>query len=185
MALVFVAGYLLATHLLPPFGLRAKYFPNESWSGPPLLQAVDREMSTDVLTERTNGFLVRYSVERSGFLVVHRPGVYRFTTDSDDGSELAVDDRTVVFNRGEHGLQVREGIITLSRGVHPIWLQYQQSGGGYGLTVDWGLEEGPLAPIATRSLLADRTSYAGFWLLLTAPYAIALVLAFAWSRLLR
>src|SRR6185436_3850933 len=98
MALAAVAGYLLSTLVLPPFGLRAKYFSTDNWSGPPMLQGVDREMSTALLRERTTNFVSRYSVEWSGFLVVHRPGVYRFTTNSDDGSELAVDNRTVVFN---------------------------------------------------------------------------------------
>jgi hypothetical protein len=177
MALAFVAAYWLATLVLPPRGLRAKYFSNDSWSGPPMLQVVDRDMSTAVLTERTADFLQRYSVEWSGCLVVHRPGVYRFTTNSDDGSELAVDDRTVVFNRGVHGPQIREGVITLTRGVHPIWMQYLQNGGTYELTVQWGLDGEGLAPLTNRSLLADARSYAGFWLLLIAPTAIGLLSA--------
>jgi hypothetical protein len=177
MALAFVAGYLLATSILPPFGLRAKYFPNDNWSGPPVLQVVDREMSSRVLGERTTDFLYRYTVEWSGYLVVHRPGVYRFTTNSDDGSELAVDNRTVVFNRGVHGLETREGLITLTRGTHPIWMQYLQNGGPYGLTVHWGLEGEPLARLTTWSLLADTSSYAGFWLRLIGPTAIGLMAA--------
>lgn len=169
MALVFVAGYLLVPQALPKFGLRGRYFSNDNWSGPPLLNVVDPEMSTDVLAQRTTDFLYRYSVEWTGYLVVHRPGVYRFTTNSDDGSELALDDRTVVFNRGVHGLQVAEGQITLTRGVHPIWVEYMQSGGPYGLTVQWGPDGEPLAPLTTRSLLATTNSYLGFWLLLLAP----------------
>jgi hypothetical protein len=177
MALAAVAGYLLATHVLPPFGLRAKYFSNDHWGGPPMLEVVDREMSTAVVGERTTNFLSRYSVEWSGFLVVHRPGVYRFTTNSDDGSELAVDNRTVVFNRGLHGLQVREGFIALTRGVHPVWMQYLQNGGPYGLTVEWGLEGERMSPLAGRSLVATDLSYRGYWLLLVAPAATGILCA--------
>jgi hypothetical protein len=179
MALAGVAGYLLARLLVPPFGLRARYFPNEDWGGPPILHVVDPEMSTAVLAQRTTDFLQRFTVEWSGYLVVHHPGVYRFATTSDDGSELAVDDRTVVFNRGIHGLERREGLITLTRGVHPIWMQYLQNGGPYGLTVQWGVDGEPLAPLSTGSLLADRRSYAGFWLVLVAPAAVGLFSAAA------
>ncbi len=185
MALACLAGYLLAVRVLPPFGLHGRYFSNDNWSGPPMLQVVDREMSTDVLSERTTDFLYRYTVEWSGYLVVHRPGVYRFTTNSDDGSELAVDNRTVVFNRGVHGLETREGLITLTRGTHPIWMQYLQNGGPYGLTVQWGLEAEPPAPLTTWSLLADTSSYAVYWLLLIAPAAIGLLSAFALRWVLR
>jgi PA14 domain len=184
MALAVVAGYLLAAYVLPPFGLRARYFPNDSWSGPPMLQTVDFEMSTDVLARRNLNFLDRYSVEWSGFIVVHRPGVYHFTTNSDDGSELAVDNRTVVFNRGLHGLQVREGLITLSRGIHPVWMQYQQNGGPYGLTVEWGLEGEPMSPLTGRSLIASEISYPGYFLLLIAPAAIGLASALSLRWLL-
>ncbi len=179
MALAGVAGYLLARLLVPPFGVRAKYFPNDSWGGPPILHVVDPEMSTAVLAQRTTDYLQRFTVEWSGYLVVHRPGVYRFTTNSDDGSELAVDDRTVVFNRGVHGLELRDGLITLTRGIHPIWMQYLQNGGPYGLTVQWGVDGEPLRPLTNGSLLADRRSYAGFWILLIAPAVVGLFSAAA------
>jgi PA14 domain len=189
MVLVFVAGYLLARQALPPFGLHARYFSTDNWSGSPVLEVVDREMSGDVLFERTTEFLYRYTVEWSGCLVVHNPGRYTLATTSDDGSQLFVDDRPVVFNAGVHGLQKAEGQIDLARGVHPIRLQYLQNGGPYALMVEWARDGERLAALTNWSLVADNRSYLGFWLLLFGPVVIGLlsaailrlVLARVWS----
>jgi hypothetical protein len=179
LVLTFVAGYSLARQVLPSFGLHARYFSSDNWSGPPALEVVDPEMSTDVLVERTTEVLYRYTVEWSGYLVIHRPGRYRFTTTSDDGSELTIEGQTVVSNTGVHGPQEAHGHITLTRGLHPISLRYLQNGGPYALAVTWGLEYGPAAPLTTHSLVANPTSYAGFWLLAIAPTIVGLLAATA------
>ena len=51
-----------------------------------------------MLEERTKDFLPTFAVEWSGFIVVHDAGPYIFSTTSDDGSELAVDDTFIVKN---------------------------------------------------------------------------------------
>ncbi len=64
-----------------------------------------------------------------GFLNVPTDGVYTLFVDSNDGSRLYLDDQLVVENDGWHGPQERYGQIALQAGLHPIRLDYFQSGG--------------------------------------------------------
>jgi len=41
-----------------------------------------------------------------------------FSTASDDGSKLWIDDKKVVNNMGLHGRRVRKGTVTLDEGFH-------------------------------------------------------------------
>lgn len=62
-------------------------------------------------------------------------GPYTFTTVSDDGSWVWVDDVLVVDNGGVHGAQRRLGTVRLSRGPHRLRIGYEQHGGDYRLEV--------------------------------------------------
>lgn len=171
MALAFAGGFGLTNLAVPDAGVRAKYFSNQNWSGPPVLTVVDRDMSTDVLAERTRDYLYRFSVQWSGYLVVHHPGIYRFSTVSDDGSDLAVDDRVIVRNLGAHGPQEASSQIELTRGVHALYVRYSQEGGPFTMSVRWAPIGEPPQPVDPRLLLADETTYTGYWLRAVAPYA--------------
>ena len=164
-------GFALANLAIPNSGVGAKYYSNQNWSGPPVLTVVDRDMSTDVLSERTVDNLTRFSVQWTGYLVVHHPGIYRVGTVSDDGSDLAVDDRVIVRNLGAHGPQEATGQIELTRGVHPIYVRYSQEGGPFTMVVEWGPLGVPAQPVDARLLLTENVSYTGYWLRVLAPYA--------------
>lgn len=70
-------------------------------------------------------------------LVISTPGEYTFSTISDDGSQLFINDQLLVDNDGLHGMARREGKVTLQTGEHAIKVTYFERTGGAGLSVAW------------------------------------------------
>lgn len=74
----------------------------------------------------------------TGFLKVPAAGAYTFSLDSDDGSRLTIDGRTVLEYDGIHGEgSPRTATVQLAAGRRPIRLDYFQGLHGKGLTVGW------------------------------------------------
>jgi len=76
----------------------------------------------------------------SGYIYVPTDGQYIFYTNSDDGSNLSIDNVLVVNNDGLHAAQEQSGKIGLKAGFHSIGVSYFQQYGGSVLRVS---EEGP------------------------------------------
>jgi len=76
-----------------------------------------------------------FAVKFSGFLEIARPGKYIFSTASNDGSRLFINNQLVVDNDGEHGVEERKGAVVLQPGKYPITISYFQSGGSKALDV--------------------------------------------------
>jgi hypothetical protein len=94
----------------------------------------------------------RFGFVFTGTLIVPRDGQYTFFVDSDDGSRLTVDGKTVIFYDGIHGEGHEQAeTIALTQGRRSIKLEYFQNDGGLGLHVGWA---GP--GIARRPLSADE-----------------------------
>jgi len=88
-----------------------------------------------------------YGLEFTGYVRVPATGVYRFITESDDGSRLYIGGSMIVDNDGQHGMQEASGVIALSEGYHPIQVVFFQRSGGQGLRVSWesrGVKKGPI-----------------------------------------
>ena len=73
----------------------------------------------------------------TGFLDVKEAGQYDFWTESDDGSMLWIDKAIVVDNHGLHGPEKKTGTVSLSKGIHPILVQFFEAGGGAFLKISW------------------------------------------------
>ncbi len=71
------------------------------------------------------------------YLQIDKPGKYHFFTNSDDGSKLYVNNRLIVDNDGDHGVQERSGSIELTKGKHLIKVEFFNGGGGYHLDVKY------------------------------------------------
>ena len=84
----------------------------------------------------------KFALRFTGYLRVDRDGLYRFFTESDDGSRLFVDGVEVVNNDGNHGPVEREGRAALRRGLHTIRVVYFDSGGDNALKVSMQAEGG-------------------------------------------
>jgi hypothetical protein len=74
------------------------------------------------VTKRTEWFAIDYT----GRFWIEKPGLYRFSLTSDDGSRLYVDDEAIVDNDGLHAPEVRSGSLQLAGGVHRIRVSYFQ-----------------------------------------------------------
>ena len=66
----------------------------------------------------------KYAISYSGFLNVPTDGIYQFRLSSYDGSRLIIDGNTVIDNDGVHSYTDKRGHAALSKGPHPIELQY-------------------------------------------------------------
>jgi PA14 domain len=129
-------------------GLTAHYFNNDSWNGWPVGSFVDTRISTGRMRERWNGFPPeRFSARWIGFLAVGQAGRYRFSTTSDDGSRLYIDEQLVVDNGGAHSAATRSGEVELTRGPHRVRLDYVQVGGDTELSWTWARGAGRDRPV--------------------------------------
>jgi fibronectin-binding autotransporter adhesin len=78
----------------------------------------------------------------TGNINVPVAGTYRFTTRSDDGSRLWIDNNAsttapVVDNNFDQGMTNRSGEIALTAGVHTIKIGFYEGGGGWGMQAFW------------------------------------------------
>jgi alpha-L-fucosidase len=76
-----------------------------------------------------------YGFRLTGFINVPEEGLYRFFTDSDDGSQLFIGDTLVVDNDGLHSLAEASGEIALSAGYHPLTITFFECTGSEALKV--------------------------------------------------
>jgi len=76
-----------------------------------------------------------FGVIYNGFLRIDNDGVYVFSTKSDDGSVLTIDDQPVVNNDGKHPLIEQGGAVALQKGYHKLTLKYFDIGSVRGLKV--------------------------------------------------
>lgn len=98
-----------------------------------------------VLKKNNQGFGVIYS----GFIRIDADGVYQFSTRSDDGSVLIIDDQPVVDNDGKHPLLEQAGAVALQKGYHQITVKYFDIGSVSALKVYMtipGKPKGELSP---------------------------------------
>jgi len=79
-----------------------------------------------------------YALTFDGIIRIKNEGNYEFFIQSNDGSRLFIDNKLVVDHDGPHGADIEKtGKISLSKGNHPIRLQYFQAGGGMYLLVQY------------------------------------------------
>lgn len=100
---------------------------------------------TNIKPLRT-GILNNYSIESAdiedyfgfefnAYIKISEKGVYRFYTNSDDGSRLYINGNLVVDNDGSHNLRRVDGKVALEKGFHEITVRYFESYMGQDLQV--------------------------------------------------
>jgi hexosaminidase len=73
----------------------------------------------------------------TGFIEVPASGLYRFFVDSDDGSTMSIQGKTVVDNDGLHSATEKSGAIALEQGLHPVEIRMFEAAGQDLLRVSW------------------------------------------------
>lgn len=84
-----------------------------------------------------------YGMVFDGYINIYQPGIYTFSTRSDDGSVLLIDNKLIVDNDGRHPSFESTGAINLAAGMHRIQVKSFQWGGASGLNVFMGRPGGP------------------------------------------
>jgi fibro-slime domain-containing protein len=107
-------------------GLIGTYYRGKTWQGTPEFVRKDKILYFPWDAEGTP-IPGAFSVEWKGFVEISKPGVYRFTLESDDGSWLYIDNRLIVDNGGEHSALQKTGAINLAEGKHIIRVRYFNS----------------------------------------------------------
>lgn len=79
-----------------------------------------------------------YALTFEGMIEIKKDGIYEFFIQSNDGTKLFINNQLVVDHDGPHGADMEKtGKIILSKGMHPIRLNYFQAGGGMYLLVQY------------------------------------------------
>ncbi len=111
---------------LPQFGDLKKA---STWISPEF--NIDLDQMNKLLPQDNSSFALQFE----GFLVIDKPGKYTFSTASDDGSKLYINEKQIVNNDGNHGVKESAGSVELTAGRHPIRVAYYNNGGGFWLDV--------------------------------------------------
>lgn len=107
-----------------------------------------KSFNTSILRKNNPAFGVIYT----GFIRIDTDGVYSFSTRSDDGSVLAIDDQPVVNNDGKHSLLEQGGAIALQKGYHKFTLKYFDAGQVSSLSVFMTIPGKPKGEISPDAL---------------------------------
>jgi hypothetical protein len=172
VAIAGVADHL-RTRLALPAGLTGQYFSNDAWQGTPVAIRVDQDLEeTAVRADWPGEQPEQFSVDWSGALLILTSGSYIFSTTSDDGSVVLVDDHLVVDNGGVHARRAVSGAVTLTSGWHHLTIRYFKHTRGRELSVTWtppgsgeqGLPVWRLRPqLRSRHLLAQAVRVDVIW----------------------
>ena len=82
-----------------------------------------------------------FAVQFTSFIEIKKEAIYEFSTSSNDGSKLYIDNELLVDNDGEHPASIMRGSTFLSSGKHKIRVEYFQSGGSKSLEVKYRSDE--------------------------------------------
>lgn len=108
---------------------------------------IAKSFNPSVLRKNNPGFGVIYN----GFIRIDADGLYQFSTRSDDGSVLVIDDQPIVNNDGRHPVAEQGGAVALQKGYHKFTLKYFDAGAVSALRVyitTPGKPKGELSPDA-------------------------------------
>lgn len=132
-------------------GLRYQLYPGEFNTTNDFKPLADGGDSLVTKTFNINPFkkMPAFGVIYTGFIRIDNDGVYGFSTASDDGSVLSIDDQPVVDNDGKHPVMGKSGTIALKKGFHRITVKYFNTGSAGSLRVFMtipGKPSGELSP---------------------------------------
>jgi hypothetical protein len=142
---------------LPFRGLTGDYFDNLEWRGTPVFSRRETRLTLESLEKGQNSFPQHnFSVTWFGWIYIEKEGDYSFSTKSDDGSSIFINDAMVLDNGGFHGPQKASGEIFLSKGFHSIRINYFQAVGSYELKVFWKTPEGTETILPSTVLFTSK-----------------------------
>jgi len=113
------------------------------------LSPVNRGTIDQFHASRVVGRRDDYALVFEGYVEIAKPGLYRLSILSDDGSRLFLHNRLVLDNDGPHPPQEVSRLVRLAEGLHPVRVEYCQGNGERELQVfleGEGLQRQAIAP---------------------------------------
>ena len=98
-----------------------------------------------------------FYTEFEGFIKSDKKVNKIFRLISDDGSVLKLNGSEIIDNRGDHGAEAVKASAVLEKGWNEFLLQFQQGGGGYGLSLQWS-DDGELFTVVPDSVFYHNAS---------------------------
>jgi MYXO-CTERM domain-containing protein len=128
----------------PGGGLMGQYFDNMNFTGTSLTR-VDAQVDFNWGVESPDATLGpdTFSVRWTGQLKADFAETYLFSTTTDDGVRLTVDDAVVIDNFTNHAPTLDTGSLALTPGWHPVLLEYFENGGGAQVALSWSSPSQP------------------------------------------
>ncbi len=121
-------------------GLQAEYFSDVTdLGGNPAVTRIDSNIDFNWNTVAPDLLVNRelFSVRWRGEIHIPVSDTYIFTTRSNDGSRIYVNDQLVVDDWGTHTARDSSGTIALEAGSYPITVEYMQDGANANINVSW------------------------------------------------
>jgi hypothetical protein len=145
-------------------GLNGTHYANARWSDPPARATIDPQPANKALLDAWHGAPPpQFSATWAGSFLAMHDGPYALATISDDGSSVYVDGQQVVDNSGRrewpHGAT---GLVTLTRGVHAIYVRYAREEGRFHFELLWARAGEPLERMPAWALTPRRVGFGGF-----------------------
>ena len=83
-----------------------------------------------------------FAIRWTGKIKIPKDAAYTFYLESDDGSRLLIDGKTVVDNGGLHDMQEQESNVELKAGEHDLKIDYfeNENDGGAGCVLSWKMK---------------------------------------------
>ncbi len=88
-----------------------------------------------------------------GYLDIKKDQNYAFRIWSDDGSVMYLNDKILVDNDGMHGVEYKETMVYLEKGLYKLRLDFMQGGGGKFLSMNWKPEDTDVWAVIPREPL--------------------------------
>lgn len=156
---------LAYSRLLSATGLIGSYYPNSSWTGPPIYTTKDPVPDLQRMRGNAGDLSTDYSILWTGTIRIPDTGEYEFLLTSDDGAELFIDDELIVDNSGQHGSLERTRRLYLPKKLYPITIRYMQVGGTAEFKLDWKRPGSDQEPLPSRFLAPFGLRKAGIFFL--------------------
>jgi alpha-L-fucosidase len=120
----------------PRKGIIYKYYqPAGSVDISSINERPDETGTTDIISIAGKKRTDKFAFEFSGYIKIEKDGIYTFYIESDDGSQLFINNEEVINNGGYHGTVEKSGRAALKKGYHKIKVLYFDAGGGNALKV--------------------------------------------------
>jgi len=130
----------------PIYNWRGEYFNNMTLSGTPALVRDDGQINFNWGSGspaqgviNVDHFSVRWTRN-----IKPSPGLYRFTTISDDGIRVWVDNALIIDQWNVHTRQTFTADWVMTTGSHPVVVEYYENDGWAAVRLSWDLIEAPI-----------------------------------------